>query len=346
MPVVHQRQTSLISGRQGQRKLRRSRRIRLHADTKYLRLYTGFYFCPVVRLGKYLLDRFLVTHPGAQTIRRHILETVTRPDVHNTGNTCLFCKMLRNSDTRFAVFDPEPAHLRIRTGKCQSVLHHRMREKSRIKIQPHSFFLRKRNPSLKMLRLQSVTVCMFPFRKNRITRMYIDLLFTGDQGNGLIHIRHQFFRRPRLARIISRSLNTAGQRTVMVKACYIVTLPAVHGDRHPFQSLQRSIRIHPDYRKDFFCRDVSFCCCHVLALLFFYYGFFFYGSFSFTVNAVKYFASAGMTVTAVYLFLSPYTWISKDSATHFLAAASPASSPALIICAMILPMAVASPGPA
>ena len=41
----------------------------------------------------------------------------------------------------------------------------------------------------------------------------------------------------------------------------------MHGDRHPFQSLQRSIRIHPDCRKDFFCRDVSFCCCHVLALL-------------------------------------------------------------------------------
>ncbi len=274
MPVIHQRKTSLISGRQRQRKLRRSRRIGLHTNTKYLRLYTGFYFCPVVRLRKYLLDRLLITHPGTQTIRRHILETVTRPDVHNTGNSCLFRKILRNTDTRFAVFNPEPAHLRIRTGKRQSVLHHRMREKSRVKIQSHAFFLRKRNPSLKMLRLQPVTVCVFSFRKNRIARMYIDLLFTGDQGNGLIHIRHQFFRRPRLARIISRSLNTAGQRAVMVKACYIVALPAVHGNRHPFQSLQRGIRIHPDCRKDFFCRDVSFCCCHVLALLFFYYGFF------------------------------------------------------------------------
>ena len=41
-------------------------------------------------IAKEIVDRLLITHPGAQTVRRHILETVTRPDVHNTGNSCLF----------------------------------------------------------------------------------------------------------------------------------------------------------------------------------------------------------------------------------------------------------------
>ena len=45
-----------------------------------------------------------------------------------------------------------------------------------------------------------------------------------------------------IAGIIACSLNTAGQRPVMVKSDYIISLPAVHGNGNPFETLQSRIR--------------------------------------------------------------------------------------------------------
>ena len=160
------------------------------------------------------------------------------------------------------MLDPESAHLRIRTGKCQAVLHHRMGEKGRVKIKAHAFFLRELHPFREMLRLQLVTVRILSLFKNSIGSMHIDFLLTRNHGDCLVHIRHQFFRRPGLSRIISCCLDSSRQRPVMVKPRHVIPLPAMHGYRHFLQGFKRRICVHPNRCKHFLRGCISFCCCH------------------------------------------------------------------------------------
>ena len=208
--VIHQRQTSFVGSRKAQSKLCASCRKCLHPNTEHLGFHTGLYLTSVKGLGKNCLNRLLIPHPGPHSVSRHILISVSRPDIHDAGNPCLFCKILGDADACPAVIDPEFPDSLIGTAQSKAVLHLIMREKGRIEVDSHVSLLCKLHPLLKMSGLQLIPVHKFAFLKNSIAGMEIQLFPAGHQAQRLIHILHQFFRRSCLSRIVSGCLDSAG----------------------------------------------------------------------------------------------------------------------------------------
>ncbi len=68
----------------------------------------------------------------------------------------------------------------------------------------------------------------------------------------------QFFHIASLAGVVSRSLYTARQRTLRLKASHIVCLPAVQGEGNLLQSIHCFFYIYADGSVTFFCHFIGF----------------------------------------------------------------------------------------
>ena len=119
-----------------------------------------------------------------------------------------------------------------------------------------------------MLRLQLVSVCPLALFKYGIACMKVDSVCSRNQAERLVHIGHQLFRCSCASRVVSGRLNPAGKCACPVKSNYIVSLPAVHGNRNIFQGLQGGVRIHTDCTVNFLCGFISLFYCHDIILLF------------------------------------------------------------------------------
>ena len=104
-----------------------------------------------------------------------------------------------------------------------------------------------------MFRLKRVAVSPLAVLEDRIACMHVDFLLSRDQLQRLVQVSHKLFRSARLARIVSCCLDTACQRSFLIESDYIVSLPAVHGNRNVFQCLDRFVSINTDFCIDLFC---------------------------------------------------------------------------------------------
>ena len=95
--------------------------------------------------------------------------------------------------------------------------------------------------------------------------MDIQLLFAGAEGHGFVHIREKLLGIARLAGVISRRLNAARQRSVMVKADNVIALPAVQGNRHALELFHSGFNVNAELAVYFFC--VFKYCVHIFISL-------------------------------------------------------------------------------
>ena len=209
-----------------------------------------------------------------------------------------------------------------------------MGEKRRVKIDSHVSFFCILDPFAKMPRFQCIAVCEFAILKNRIACMQIDLVFAGNQRKRLVHIVHQFLRCPRLARIFAGCLNAARQRSVMVEARHIVSLPAMHGNCDVFQFFNRCVRVHADRSVLLFCRFISLFYCHIILLIFL--------KKKSEPSGEEKISPLGFS----FLFYASKILISHDSAMQLLASCNVFHALFFNICTVRFPIAVASDGPA
>ena len=140
-----------------------------------------------------------------------------------------------------------------------------MREECGIEIYAHAMCLCKICPLFEVLRLELVSVGKFAVFKNGIAGMNIQLLLAGAEGHSLFHIGEQLIGSARLAGVVARGLNTAGERSVMVEARHIVALPTVQGNRHAFKSFHSGFDIHAALAIHFFCIFKN--CVHIFSNL-------------------------------------------------------------------------------
>ena len=115
-----------------------------------------------------------------------------------------------------------------------------------------------------MLRLQFISVYDYTILKNCIACVNIDFFLSWCQRHNLVHISQKFFRSSCFTRIVTGSLDAAGQRAVLVKALYIVTLPAMQRNRNGFQDLNGLVCVYADFCIFFFGVFISVFQCHGL----------------------------------------------------------------------------------
>ena len=128
------------------------------------------------------------------------------------------------------MLNPKIANPLVSIGQSESIGSFWMRKTSRIKIQTKSAFLRPRNPVGEMFRFNRVAV-HFPAAKLAIERVQVQTMFAGNERQRFVEVGAKFFRRARLAGIISRDREAVAERaTDIFKTAHVVALPAVQRD--------------------------------------------------------------------------------------------------------------------
>ena len=257
MSVVHKRHNALVGSGEAQRKFRGARCKCLNADAEYLRLNAGLNKITVVRDRKDLLDRILISEPRSESVGGNVFVAVADPDVHNAGDSGLLSEILGNAQAGLSVADPELSGLLIGAGQSQTVLNTGAREECRIKIKSHMMLLRELDPFREMPGFKRVTVRIFAFFKDRVACVNIDLLCARSQRKYLLVVGKELLGSHCLSGIIARGLDTAGQRTVLVKSLYIVKLPAVKRHRYFLQFLDRRVGIDAELCVFFLCFRIT-----------------------------------------------------------------------------------------
>ena len=259
--VVHQRDAPVHVHRGvGQRELAGTDGVRLHANAEDLALDAGLDLCKVKRLGEDLVDALTIAPARAQTVRRDILEAVSRPDVHHARLTQLLGQIGADADARLAVLDPEAAGLLIGRGQRQRVALG-MGEERGIEVRADAARFAVIHPRLEVLGLQPVAVhpAAVLLIEDGVACVEADLLPARTEGEHLVKIGHQLLRRAGAARIIARRLDAAGQGLagIGVKAAHIVSLPAVDGHRYGRKARDGLLRIHAQCSIPFSCFHVA-----------------------------------------------------------------------------------------
>ncbi len=130
-------------------------------------------------------------------------------------------------------------------GACKrkSVFNHGVREERGVKVDAHSSFFRKFNPFFEVLGFYLVSVHELAFLKNSVAGVKVQLLGTGAKRHSLVHILHELFGSFSLTGVISRSLNTARQRSVVIETRNVVALPTMYGKRNGFKFFYSGVGI-------------------------------------------------------------------------------------------------------
>ena len=166
----------------------------------------------------------------SHSVCRNILESVALIQIFITqGTPVSFAKYSGNTDTCLSMLDPEtfwsphPGWIRVSpsfTLSCE--------KKCRVKVNPTWCLPLQTLPTLLKCFGSSLSRSTnSPGSKDRIACMQIQLLLPGHQTHCLVHVCHQLFGCLCLSGIVSGCLDSTGQRTVMVEAGYIISLPAV-----------------------------------------------------------------------------------------------------------------------
>ena len=118
-----------------------------------------------------------------------------------------------------------------------------VRKIRRIKIHPDTELLRPRDPALKLLGGQRITIDLLAV-EFRVGRVQVDPLRPRDERTGPLEIRPQFRCGARAAEIVPRHRNPVAQGAAgAVETADIVALPAVHRNRNPREIRQRAVGI-------------------------------------------------------------------------------------------------------
>ena len=150
------------------------------------------------------------------------------------------------------MLNPKPALGSVEAAQRKLSVHHRVRKIGRVKVEADPACFRPVEPAGKLIDGICVTIDFLAVFL-RIARVQIQLCFAGNQRNRLVDIGAQFIRRARASGIVSRRLNTAGERIRAVEPDDVVTLPAVHGHRDCVRTGNRGLHINT-------ARSVCFLC--------------------------------------------------------------------------------------
>ena len=130
-----------------------------------------------------------------------------------------------------------------------------MGEEGRVEVAAQSALLAEINPLLEVLGFQLIPIhpTAILLVEDGIAGVEIHLHLTGDQGDHLVDIGHQFFVCTGPAGIVTGGLDTAGEGLVGigVKTANIITLPAMQGNRNLLQLFHCGIGV--DTQGSIFC---------------------------------------------------------------------------------------------
>ena len=252
--IVHQADAVITGGSVLQAPLSRTDGIAFHANAKDLALCAGVNLFLVKGFGQDLIEGLLIANTGAQTIGGDILKAVTGPDVHNAGLAQLIGQVLGDTNASFAVLHPELTNLFVGRGQGQRIAHG-MGEEGRVEVAAQSALLAEINPLLEVLGFQLIPIhpTAILLVEDGIAGVEIHLHLTGDQGDHLVDIGHQFFVCTGPAGRGTGGLDTAGEGLVGigVKTANIITLPAMQGNRNLLQLFHCGIGV--DTQGSIFC---------------------------------------------------------------------------------------------
>ena len=226
MPVIHE-------GNDAARhcvrecKLGRTCRIRFKTDTKHLRFKCNVNKLFVVSATENLVKRIHKAHTGTETVCGNILKAVGNPNVHQAGIARLACKIFGNANASNAVTDPECTNFLIGIGK-RSVFCQRVRKIRGVKVQANAALLGKFHPFCKVFGFNCITVGNFAILINAVGCVQVELVLAGNKRKSLVNVLHQLLGSVRRSGIVARCLNASGQLACILKALYVITLPAVH----------------------------------------------------------------------------------------------------------------------
>ena len=239
-----------------------SHRTALHADAEDFGLHRHIDLAFVVSAGQNLIQGVLKPGSGGCPVSRNIFKPIRNPDIHGHRIAKLWRDVLGNFQAGCAVIDPELSYVPNLAGQsavgCLGV-----GKTGWIKINSHTSLPGVFHPFFKVLRLNLVPVNLLAFLKNGVAGVEVDPVFSGNQFQGLVHVRHQFLWCPGSSRVIPCGLNSSWQSPCPVKSHHVVSLPAVHGNRNPLQGLQGLVRIHSHGLVHFSCRFIPLFYCHL-----------------------------------------------------------------------------------
>ena len=117
--------------------------------------------------------------------------------------------------------------------------------------------LSKVNPLLEVLGFQSISVSKFAILKDCVVCVNVELVSTGDQRESLFKVCKQLVGTGCSAGIVTGSLNTAGQRSVVLETKNVVCLPAVHRNANVGKLGDRSLGVNTVLSVDLLCGFIA-----------------------------------------------------------------------------------------
>ena len=165
------------------------------------------------------------------------------------------------------MINPEFPYFLIGRRKRKPRSRHRMRKERGVKIKPYAVFFCEINPFFKVLRFEFISICKFTLFKNSIARVNVYFFRTGNKRHHLFEVRHKFFRIPCSAGVIAGSLNSAGQRSVVIETDNVVTLPAVQRNGNFCKGFKSLVGIYAVFCKSSFCMLIII---HIFTAFLFY----------------------------------------------------------------------------
>jgi len=213
-----------------------------------------------------LIQRITQAYARRHFVDRVVFVSVRNPDVVHASLVQFFPKISGNFTAAFHVLDPERLCFRVIAGQG-AVRRFRMREASRVEVQPKAFFFRPFYPFFVVLRFDLVQIDFFV--RIDVDGMQVDFMVAGDQAQGFVQVGTQLRRRCCFARVVAADGNPAGQGLVREhETQYIIALPALQGHFDLAQFFKHGIGIDTDCGVFLFCECVGFFdrLCHLSIL--------------------------------------------------------------------------------
>ncbi len=186
---------------------------------------------PAVNLGGHdRVERLAQQAARGEPVDRGVLEAVGDPDIAHAGRAERAAEVLGDAPAGDAVLDPEAAHVGVGAGQGEAVLRERVREAGRVEVHAAPGRLRPVDPAGEVLGAELVALDLLAARLG-VDRVQVQAVRAGDERVGLVEVRAQLVGVARLARIVARGRDPAGELAAgVLEAADVVALPAVQAD--------------------------------------------------------------------------------------------------------------------
>ena len=215
----------------------------LHANAEDLALHA------VDDAGELLLEDLVQALFQAQArgeaVGGHVLVAVRDPDVAQNVVVELPGDVGGDAAALDAVAHPERAHVFLRGGEGEIVLHHGMAEEGGVEVDAQTVFTGELDPRIEVMGLDLVAVHLLAGGEDGVAGVQADALFAGHEAHGLDKVRLQFLEGAGSTGVVARGLDAAGKGAAAAfKADDVVALPAVDADGHVLQGGEGCFHIH------------------------------------------------------------------------------------------------------